>query len=79
MVLVSALAAAFPAVASAHAYLVRTSPAASRVLNAPPRTVALTFDEAVEPRFAIISVTNASGTAGDDLAAPRARRPTPTR
>jgi copper transport protein len=51
-----------PAAASAHAYLMRTSPAASRVLNAPPKVVALTFDEAVEPRFAIISVTSAQGT-----------------
>ena len=50
-----------PGVASAHAYLIRTSPTASRVLNAPPRQVALTYDEAVEPRFAIISVTNVDG------------------
>jgi copper transport protein len=51
----------FAASASAHAYLVRTSPTASGVLNSPPAQVALTFDEAVEPRFAIVSVTNASG------------------
>ncbi|MEO6858119.1 MAG: copper resistance protein CopC [Solirubrobacteraceae bacterium] len=50
-----------PAAASAHAYLVRTVPAASVVLNAPPRNIQLTYDEAVEPRFAIISVTNAAG------------------
>jgi copper transport protein len=50
-----------PGSASAHAYLVKTVPAASGVLDTPPKTVALTFDEAVEPRFAIISVTNASG------------------
>jgi copper transport protein len=62
LVLVSALGAAFPAVASAHAYLVRTTPAASRVLNSAPATVGLTFDEAVEPRFAIVSVSNAQGT-----------------
>ncbi len=55
-----ALAAA--AGASAHAYLIKTLPAASGVLEAPPRTVALTYDEAVEPRFAIISVTSAAGT-----------------
>ncbi len=52
---------AAPPRASAHAYLVKTVPAASGVLDAPPRTVQLTFDEAVEPRFAIISVTNAAG------------------
>jgi copper transport protein len=59
--LVALTAAALPAAASAHAYLIRTSPTASGVLNAPPKSVALTFDEAVEPRFAIISVTDASG------------------
>jgi copper transport protein len=58
-VLVAALA--FAASASAHAYLVKTAPVASGVLDSPPGQVALTFDEAVEPRFAIISVTDASG------------------
>ena len=56
-----AIAAAWPAAASAHAYLIRTLPAASGVLDVAPSTVQLTFDEAVEPRFAIESVTDASG------------------
>ena len=30
-------------------------------MNSPPRQVALTYSEAVEPRFAIVSVTNAAG------------------
>jgi copper transport protein len=47
-----------PASASAHAYLVQTVPAASVIVNTPPPAVALTFDEAVEPRFALISVTD---------------------
>jgi copper transport protein len=47
-----------PAAASAHAYLVKTVPAASVTLNTPPPDVELTFDEAVEPRFALISVTD---------------------
>jgi copper transport protein len=47
-----------PAAASAHAYLVKTVPAASVTLNSPPPDVALTYDEAVEPRFALISVTD---------------------
>jgi copper transport protein len=55
---VATAALAIPALASAHAYLIRTQPAASGVLNSPPRQVALTYDEAVEPRFAIISVTD---------------------
>ena len=50
-----------PSSASAHAYLIKTVPAASGVLDAPPPNVQLTYDEAVEPRFAIISVTNAAG------------------
>jgi copper transport protein len=50
-----------PSAASAHAYLVKTVPAASVVLDAPPPNVQLTYDEAVEPRFAIISVTDAQG------------------
>ena len=51
-----------PGLASAHAYLIKTTPAPSGVLDTPPRQVALTYDEAVEPRFAIISVTGTSGT-----------------
>ncbi len=47
-----------PAAASAHAYLTKTFPSASATLDSPPKEVALTFDEAVEPRFAIISVTD---------------------
>jgi copper transport protein len=50
-----------PGGASAHAYLVKSVPTASRVLNGPPGRVALTYDEAVEPRFAIISVTDVNG------------------
>ena len=52
---------AAPPPASAHAYLIKTTPAASEVLNGPPANVQLTYDEAVEPRFAIVSVTNAQG------------------
>ncbi|MEP6642730.1 MAG: copper resistance protein CopC, partial [Gaiellales bacterium] len=50
-----------PATASAHAYLTKTVPPPGAILDTPPRTIALTYDEAVEPRFAIISVTNARG------------------
>jgi copper transport protein len=53
-----ALALLVPAAASAHAYLIKTVPAASVILSRPPRTVQLTYDEAVEPRFAIVSVTD---------------------
>ncbi|MGD0714665.1 MAG: FixH family protein [Gaiellaceae bacterium] len=56
-----AAALVLPGAAFAHAYLVKTVPSASGILNAPPPDVALTYDEAVEPRFAIISVTDAAG------------------
>ena len=52
---------ALPCAAAAHAYLIKTVPAASVVLNAPPPNIQLTYDEAVEPRLAIISVTDAGG------------------
>jgi copper transport protein len=58
----AALSCVLAGTASAHAYLIKTSPVASGVLNSPPSSVALTYDEAVEPRFAVISVTNAAGT-----------------
>jgi copper transport protein len=56
-----AAAAWLPSAASAHAYLIKTVPTASGVLDVPPPNVQLTYDEAVEPRFAIISVTNSAG------------------
>ena len=56
-----AILLATPAAASAHAYLTHTSPLPNAILASSPRRVALTYDEAVEPRFAIISVTDAAG------------------
>ncbi len=49
-----------PAAAWAHAALLKTFPAASAEVNTPPPQVRLTYDEVVEPRFAIVSVTNAA-------------------
>ena len=48
----------FPATAYSHAALLRTVPQASGIVNTPPKEVALTYSEAVEPRFAIVSVTD---------------------
>jgi copper transport protein len=53
-----AAALAAPASAWAHAALLRTAPEASRTVESPPAEVALTYSEAVEPRFAIVSVTD---------------------
>ena len=50
-----------PAAAWAHAALLQTTPVASRIVNTPPKQVLLRYSEAVEPRFAIVSVTNAAG------------------
>jgi copper transport protein len=51
-------ALALPAAAWAHAALLRTAPSPSGTVNTPPKQVALTYSEAVEPRFAIVSVTD---------------------
>ena len=53
-------ALAAPAAAWGHAALLKTFPAASAEVNKPPPQVRLTYSEAVEPRFAIVSVTNAA-------------------
>jgi methionine-rich copper-binding protein CopC len=52
---------ALPAAAWAHAALLRTVPDVSAVVNSPPAEVDMTYSEAVEPRFAIVSVTDAGG------------------
>ena len=52
---------ALPVAAWAHAALLRTTPEASRIVNVPPKQVSLHYSEPVEPRFAIVSVTNAAG------------------
>lgn len=57
-----AAAVAFPAAAWAHAALLHTVPTANVIVNRAPQQVLLTYSEAVEPRFAIVSVTDAAGT-----------------
>ncbi|HKD32693.1 MAG TPA: copper resistance protein CopC [Gaiellaceae bacterium] len=61
LALVAAAALAMPAAAWAHAALLRTFPVASRTVNTPPTQVRLTYSEPIEPRFAIVSVTDAAG------------------
>jgi copper transport protein len=56
---VAIAALALPAAAFAHAALLRTTPSASVIVNTPPKQVSLVYSEAVEPRFAIVSVTDA--------------------
>jgi copper transport protein len=59
--LVAAAAFAAPAAAWAHAALLHTVPEASRTVNTQPGQVRLTYSEPIEPRFAIVSVTDAAG------------------
>jgi copper transport protein len=69
---VAAAALALPAAASAHAALLKTVPQASGTTNAAPPEVRLTYSEPIEPRFAIVSVTDAAGrqvTSGQPAAA----------
>src|ERR671931_633468 len=61
LALVATAALAMPAAAWAHAALLRTEPVASRTINTAPPAVRLTYTEPVEPRFAIVSVTDAAG------------------
>jgi copper transport protein len=58
----AATALAVPAAAWSHAVLLRTVPAASVLVSVPPSQVALVYSEAVEPRFAVVSVTSADAT-----------------
>jgi len=73
LALVAAAALAAPAAAWAHAALLRTAPVASRTINTAPPAVRLTYSEPIEPRFAIVSVTDAAGrqlTSGSPQRAP---------
>jgi copper transport protein len=72
--LVAAVAAlALPAAAWAHAALLRATPSPSATVNTSPKQLTLTYSEAVEPRFAIVSVTNAA--AEQQTAGPPTRSP----
>jgi len=74
LALAAAAALALPAAAWAHAALLHTVPSASGTVNTPPAQVSLTYSEPVEPRFAIVSVTDAQGdqmTAGAPARSPQ--------
>jgi copper transport protein len=71
---VAVAALVLPVAASAHAVLVKTVPQASGTVNTPPKQLALTYSEPVEPRFAIVSVTDAAGR--QQTAGPPRRSPT---
>jgi copper transport protein len=61
LTLAAAAALGLPAAAFAHAALLRTVPEASGTVNVPPRQLELTYSEPVEPRFAVVSVTDVAG------------------
>jgi copper transport protein len=60
LLVVAAGTLVLPAAAFAHAALLRTVPQASGTVNTPPKELQLTYSEAVEPRFATVSVTDAA-------------------
>ncbi|MET0200768.1 MAG: copper resistance CopC family protein, partial [Gaiellaceae bacterium] len=71
--IVAVAALVLPASAWAHAALLQTPPQASRTTTLAPPAVRLRYSEPVEPRFAIVSVTDAAGrqvTFGNPTAAP---------
>jgi methionine-rich copper-binding protein CopC len=53
---VAALGLVWPARASSHAYLVRSTPAARAVVTRPPERVQLWFNERLEPAYSRVSV-----------------------
>jgi methionine-rich copper-binding protein CopC len=64
--LLGALLLLFPAVAHAHAVLVKSSPARRAVLSTPPGKVELTFNERLEPAYSTVSVWSAANARVDD-------------
>jgi methionine-rich copper-binding protein CopC len=54
----AALALAWPAPALAHAYLVRSSPAARAIVARAPERVQLWFNERLEPAYSRVSIWN---------------------
>lgn len=64
--LLVALAVAFPAFASAHASLERSTPAAGAVLEQAPRQVVFVFSEHVEGSFGALRVVDENGKRVDD-------------
>jgi hypothetical protein len=57
---------AVPATASAHAVLVKSSPARRAVLRQPPARVELVFNERLEPAYSTVSVWTAANARIDD-------------
>ena len=55
-----------PSIASAHAVLVKASPARRAVLATPPSRIELTFNERLEPAYSTVSVWSSTETRVDD-------------
>lgn len=58
--LLLAALALLPETAEPHAFLVKSSPARRAALNHPPERVELWFNEALEPAYSSVAVTNAA-------------------
>jgi methionine-rich copper-binding protein CopC len=64
--LLGALLLLLPAVAHAHAVLVKSAPARRAVLSTPPGKVELSFNERLEPAYSTVSVWSAANARVDD-------------
>lgn len=60
----------FPAVASAHAILLRSDPAKDAVLRIAPHQIRMWFSEDLNPTFSTVSVVSASNTDASNVNAP---------
>jgi len=63
---IALIAVALPVTASAHAVLVKSSPARRAVLALPPARVELTFNERLEPAYSTVSVSTHESARVDD-------------
>ena len=61
LLVLSALLTGAPTLARAHAQLQTSDPAVGSIVRTAPEQVAITFSEAVEPRFSSIAVTDGAG------------------
>ena len=51
----------FPQDTSAHAYIIKTSPAENEILTSPPKNISIQFSESIQSGFHSIVVMNSSG------------------
>jgi copper transport protein len=61
MAIISFFLFAFPLLSSAHAYIVKSTPAENQVLNKSPKKISIQFDETIQTVFHALKVTDMNG------------------